>query len=417
MRRPTALRRCWPAAVVAGCLAAGIPATGLAQACPEKTEPPASLAAHLNMAETIVLARTLSAQRLAGYTAERLDAAAVVQFETLEVLFGSAEDYFHLLTASPSLIDPKSAQAASLDDGPGGLPPDTDFNGHRDPAFWDLGLSRPEISGSDTSTPCGRSSTPRYFQGHSYLLFITKRGEVSKVLRDDPLAESINTEIYGAPLDTAGGYHLFAERVETPGDLWLAAVKAMLSKAPVFNAARDLLGNPRWLKKLGQLSEGDREVRPVALAPIDYLRGMRSVAVVEAVACDEPAGEDSAYARGGSRVCLRKLRQLKGEDRGLPAKLDWARERDISRTQLDLPVRLLVYEYGDLVAQSHRAEALAQAGIGWTRLGQAAPGGPSFGRMLPIEDDSLDFADVLSRFDFSANPRIQISDLTAGLAR
>ena len=369
------------------------------------------------MAETIVLARTLSAQRLSDYSAEELGAAAVVQFETLEVLFGTAEPYFHLLTASPSLIDPKAEQAASLDDSPGGLPPDTDFDAHRDPAFWDLGLSRPEISGADTTTPCGGSSTPRYFQGHSYLLFITAQGEVSEVLGDDPLAESINTRIYSAPLDTAGGYHLFAERVEAPGDLWLAAVRAMLSEAPVFTAARDLLGNPRWLKKLGALRQADREARPIPLAPIDYLKGMRAVSVVEAVACGNPAGEHSAYARGGSRVCLRKLRQLKGEDRGLPAKLDWARGRDISRARIDVPLRLLVYEYGDLVAQSHRAEALARAGIGWTRLGQATPGGPSFGRMLPIEDDSLDFADVLSRFDFSASPRIQLTDLTAGLAR
>ncbi len=417
MRRPTALRRCWPASAVAGWLVAGLPATGLAQACPENTQPPASLAAHLNMAETIVLARTLSAQRLSDYTAEQLNAAAVIQFETLEVLFGTAEAYFHLLTASPSLIDPKAAQAASLDDGPGGLPPDTDFNGHRDPAFWDLGLSRPEISGSDTSTPCGRSSTPRYFQGHSYLLFITARGEVSEVLGDDPLAESINTEVYSAPLDTAGGYHLFAERVETPGDLWLATVKAMLSKAPVFNAARDLLGNPRWLKKLGELTKAEHDERPVPIAPIDYLKGMRSVSVVEAVACGDLTGEAASYARGNNRVCLRKLQQLKGEDRGLPARLDWARSGDISRTWIDVPQRLLVYEYGDLVAQSHRAEALAQAGIGWTRLGQAAPGGPSFGRMLPIEGDSLDFAEVLSRFDFSATPRLQLSDISAGLAR
>ncbi|MDJ0944539.1 MAG: hypothetical protein QNJ30_13815 [Kiloniellales bacterium] len=415
MRRPTALRRCWPAAVLAGCLAAGLPARGLAQACPERPQPPASLAAHMNMAETIVLARTLSAQRLASYTAERLDAAAVVQFETLEVLFGTAEPYFHLLTASPSLVDPKTAQAASLGDGPGGLPPDTDFDGHRDPAFWDLGLSRPEISGSDTSTPCRRSSTPRYFQGHAYLLFITERGEVSEVLRDDPLSESINTGIYSAPLDTAAGYHLFAERVEAPGDLWLAAVKAMLSKAPVFTAARDLLGNPRWLKRLGELSETDREARPIALAPIDYLKGMRAVAIVEAVACAAQPGSDPVYARGGSRVCLRKLRQLMGEDRGLPAKLDWARQSDISRSGIDVPSRLLVYEYSDLVGQSHRAEALAQAGIGWTRLGPAA-GGPSLGRMLPIEDGELDFTDLLSRLDFSANPRIRLSDLVARLA-
>ena len=412
----TVLRRCSLAAVAAGCLTLGFTGAGLAQACTEETQPPASLAAHLNMAETIVLARTLSARRLAGYTAERLGATAVVQFETLEVLFGTAEDYFHLLTASPSLIDPKAAQAASLDDGMGGLPPDSDFKGHRDPAFWDLGLSRPEISGSDTSTSCGRSSTPRFFQGHSYLLFISAKGEASEVLRDDPIAESINTRIYSAPLDTAGGYHLFAERVEAPGDLWLAAVRTMLSETPVLTAARDLLGNPRWLKRLAEMREPEREARPVPLAPIDYLERMRRVSLVEAIPCGDLPADGTAYARGDSRVCLRKLRQLKGEDRDLPAKLDWARERDISRTRIDMPQQLLVYEYGDIVAQSHHAEALVQAGIGWSRVGQAAPGSSRFGRMLPIEEDSLDFADVLSRFDFSANPRIQLSDLTAALS-
>ncbi len=416
MRYTAVLRHCWLTAFAAACLTLGSTSASRAQACIDENKPPASLAAHLNMAETIVLARTLSARRLTDYTAERLGAAAVVQFETLEVLFGSAEDYFHLLTASPSLIDPKAAQAASLDDGPGGLPPDTDFDGHRDPAFWDLGLSRPEISGSDTSSACGPSSTPRFFQGHSYLLFIHERGEVSEVLRDDPLAESINTRIYSAPLDSAGGFHLFAERVETPGDLWLAAVKSMLSGAPVFNTARHLLGNPRWLKRLGELRESDREERPVAMTPADYLKRMRSVSVVEAVACGDQPGAGPAYARGDNGICLRKLRQLRGEDRGLPAKLDWARERDLPRGRIDVPLRLLVYEYGEIVAQSHRAEALAQAGIGWTRLERAAPGSSRFGRMLPIEDDSLDFADVLSRFDFSANPRIQLSELTAALA-
>ncbi len=294
MRYATALRRCSLAAAVAGCLTLGSINAGHAQACIQESQQPASLAAHINMAETIVLARTLSARRLAGYTAERLDAAAVVQFETLEVQFGSAEDYFHILTTSPSLIDPKAAQAASLDDGPGGLPPDTDFDGHRDPAFWDLGLSRPEISGSDTSTHCGRSSTPRYFQGHSYLLFITAKHEASEVLHDDPVAETINTRIYSTPLDTADGFHLFAERVETPGDLWLAAVKAMLSEAPLFNAARDLLGNPRWLKKLGELREPERETRPIPRSPIDYLKGMRAVSIVEAVTCSDVPGAGAA---------------------------------------------------------------------------------------------------------------------------
>ena len=164
------------------------------------------------------------------------------------------------------------------------------------------------------------------------------------------------------------------------------------------------------------MREPEREARPVPLAPIDYLERMRRVSLVEAIPCGDLPADGTAYARGDSRVCLRKLRQLKGEDRDLPAKLDWARERDISRSRIDTPQQLLVYEYGDIVTQSHRAEALAQAGIGWSLLGQAAPGSSRFGRMLPIEDDSLDFADVLSRFNFSANPRMRLSDLTAGLS-